>query len=73
MWKATCEAARSTGKPVSGKSARIIGPGLKPSSVFQSVGSMCVPLAFAGRASGGYATRSPVGVEASATRKCDEG
>ena len=53
MWKATFEAARSTGEPVSGKSAMIIGPGLKPSSVFQSVGSTCTPCVFAGRPSTG--------------------
>jgi hypothetical protein len=40
VWNATFVAARSTGKPVSGKSERITGPGLKPSRVFQSVGSM---------------------------------
>ena len=53
---------------MSGKSARIIGPGLKPSSVFQSVGSMCLPDVFVGRPSAVVVDAQPgrrrrVGVE----------
>jgi hypothetical protein len=47
VWKATPEAVRSIGWPVSRNRETIIGPGLKPSSVFQSVGSMCLPELFA--------------------------
>src|SRR5262249_20264070 len=48
-----------------GTSVTIGEPGLKPSSRFQSVGSIGTPATFAGVASGLMSSRSPVGAEGS--------
>src|SRR5262249_31948831 len=64
------DAMRSTAP---GKKVSISGPGLNPSSVFHSVGSMWMPSLFAGIASRGYATRKRVGVVGSERRNALEG
>src|SRR5262249_1144333 len=57
--------ANACGLSIPGACVPIGEPGLKPSSRFQSVGSIGTPATFAGVASGLMSSRSPVGAEGS--------
>src|SRR5215475_7718591 len=57
--------ANACGLSIPGTCVTIGEPGLKPSSRFQSVGSIGTPATFAGVASGLMSSRSPVGAEGS--------
>src|SRR5262245_25235185 len=57
--------ANACGLSIPGTSVTIGEPGLKPSSRFQSVGSIGTPETFAGVASGLMSSRSPVDAEGS--------
>src|SRR5437870_6227618 len=66
----TLEAARST---PCGNTVIIIEPGLKPSSVFQGVGSMWTTALLTGIPRRRYAMRLPVAVEPSLASNTDDG
>src|SRR5262249_59672182 len=57
--------ANACGLSTPGTGVTIGEPGVKPSSRFQSVGSIGTPATFAGVASGLMSSRSPVGAEGS--------